>query len=51
VAAKFSIRAPYFMCGAACLLLLLVVGPRLRTLDAPAEEPEPSLAEAAPAEV
>jgi MFS family permease len=38
-AAKYSIRAPYFMCGAACLLLLLVVGPKLRTLDEEVVEP------------
>ena len=51
-AAKYSIRAPYFMCGAACLLLLLIVGPKLRTLDEVAVQPEATrVGEAAPAEV
>jgi MFS family permease len=52
LAAKYSIRAPYFLCGAACLALLVVVGPRLRTLDDAAEEPEAALVgEVTPAEV
>ena len=48
-AARINLRAPYLLCGAACLVLLVVVGPKLHLLDPTPSASVPPQADAADA--